>query len=336
MTSPPPKGIYVPVPTFFKADASRGSLGDPVDLDSQTQHAIFLARAGITGLVLLGSTGEAVHLTTSERTDIIGAVRQGLVAEGFPNYPLMAGTAAQSIHEVVQQLADAKTAGADFGLVLAPSYFATNNLGQEGIADWFKVVADHSPIPILVYNYPAVSNDVTLLPSTIEKLAAHPNIVGCKLSHGNLSTHTLVGLSPKIDHTNFRMYTGLGQQLLGVLTVGGAGAIDGLAACFPKTVVQLYNLFMDGEHGTVEQASVTRARELQYKICQGELLVAKWGSVGVRKLLKEEYQIGSDGSRAPLSGGITSNEWGQHKEAIEMLRECESKIHFTGSYGKWQ
>lgn len=67
--SPPPRGILVPVPTFFtrRTAANYDPVVLPLDLEAQAGHALYLARAGIVGLVLLGSTGEAVHLRDRER-----------------------------------------------------------------------------------------------------------------------------------------------------------------------------------------------------------------------------------------------------------------------------
>jgi 2-keto-3-deoxy-L-rhamnonate aldolase len=76
-------------------------------------------------------------------------VRKELDAKGFKDYPLLAGTATQSIGETLQHLQESKDAGAQWGLVLAPGYFA-GAVSQDGIAKWFEVVADKSPMPILV------------------------------------------------------------------------------------------------------------------------------------------------------------------------------------------
>ena len=62
------------------------------------------------------------------------------------------------------------------------------------------------------------------------------------MSHGNVSHHIQVALHPSIDRTNFHLYSGFGQQLYPIVSLGGAGVIDGMAAFFPKTVVRLYNL----------------------------------------------------------------------------------------------
>ena len=157
MSSPPPAGIYVPVPTFFvrKSDTNYNPTTPPIDIQTQVAHSLYLARSGIRGLVVLGSTGEAIHLTNSERNAIVSGVRKGFDDAGFKDYPLIAGTAAQSIDEVIAQLHDAKNAGAQWGLCLAPGYFASA-ASQEGIEAWFKAVADASPISIMVYVYSRV------------------------------------------------------------------------------------------------------------------------------------------------------------------------------------
>ena len=151
MATPPPKGIHVPVPTFFvgKKAATYNEVAAPVDVETQIKHSLYLARAGIKGLVILGSTGEAIHLTNKERFEVLSGVRKALDAEGFKDYPIIAGTATQNIEETVQQLKEAKDAGSGWGLVLVPGYFAGAST-QEGIIKWFTAVADRSPIPIMM------------------------------------------------------------------------------------------------------------------------------------------------------------------------------------------
>lgn len=154
MSSPPPAGIYVPVPTFFvpKSSSPHTAAAPAVDLPTQASHALHLARSGIRGLVLLGSTGEAVHLTRTERTEVITFVRDALGKAGFAGYPLIAGTASNSIEETVDMLSDAGSAGAGWGLVLAPGFFA-GAASEEGIRGWYEAVADRSPIPILMSSF---------------------------------------------------------------------------------------------------------------------------------------------------------------------------------------
>lgn len=148
-TSSPPTGVFVPVPTFFKPQSESKSLQPAVDVETQVQHSIFLAKNGVRGLVLLGSTGEAIHMSRQERIDLVAGVRKGLTDAGFKDYPIMAGTLINSVDETLEWLEDFKQAGAQWGLVLAPGYFGAV-ASQEGIREWFTVVADRSPIPILM------------------------------------------------------------------------------------------------------------------------------------------------------------------------------------------
>ncbi|KAH9906971.1 aldolase [Xylariomycetidae sp. FL2044] len=330
MAAPPPPGIYVPVPTFFvgKKTATYNPTATPLDIDTQVAHSLYLARAGIRGLVILGSTGEAIHLTNKERFDVLAGVRRAFdqqEREAFKDYPIIAGTATQNIEETVAQLREAKDAGAQWGLCLVPGYFAGAST-QEGIVRWFRAVADASPIPVMIYHYPGVSNNVKVTPSTFVTLSQHPNIVGCKLSHGDASYHAQIASSPAVDHARFRTFTGLGQQLLPVVSVGAAGAIDGCAGFFPKTVVALYALAAK-DRPTDDEAA--RRRLLQYKVSRMEEIVVQFGTVGIKEAISRLRGMGDpDGTRLPLFGGLPGgdDEWAKWKECVDMMEEEENKL----------
>lgn len=145
----PPAGVYVPSPTFFLSASNSELLQSAVDVDTQKKHSVFLAKAGVTGLVLLGSTGEAIHLTRSERVELVAGVRKGLEDAGFPDYPIMAGVLTNGIDETLEWLHDYAKAGAQWGLVLAPGYFG-KAANQENIKQWYTLVANKSPLPILM------------------------------------------------------------------------------------------------------------------------------------------------------------------------------------------
>ncbi|KAI1812537.1 dihydrodipicolinate synthase [Poronia punctata] len=327
MTAAPPPGIYVPVPTFFagKKAANYNAAASPLDVDTQVAHSLYLARAGIKGLVILGSTGEAVHLTNKERFEVLSGVRRALDKEGLKDYPILAGTAAQSIEETAEQLQAAKEAGSQWGMCLAPGYFAGANT-QEGIVQWFTAVADRSPIPILIYHYPGVSNNVKITTSTFVTLARHPNIVGCKLSHGDISALTQIASNPEIDHEHFRTFTGLGQQLLPVIIVGGVGAIDGCAGFFPKTVVRLYELSVKRD---VTDEELVERRRLQFKVSSVEELVARFGTVGIKEAISRLRGFGDrDGTRLPLHGGLPGGdaEWANWQGVVDSMQEEEDRL----------
>ena len=90
-----------------------------------------------------------VHRNGNEKTLVLSAIRKAFDDEGFREYPIIAGTAAQNIEEVIEQLKSAKEAGCQWGLCLVPGYFAGAST-QQGIIEWFTAVADQSPIPVMV------------------------------------------------------------------------------------------------------------------------------------------------------------------------------------------
>lgn len=145
----PPTGVFVPSPTFLHPASSSSGLQPKVDVESQAKHSVFLAKNGIRGLVLLGSTGEAIHLNRQERFDLIAGCRKGLDDAGFPDYPIMAGVLTNGIDETLEWLQDYAKAGAQWGLVLVPGYFGAAG-SQANIKEWYTIVADNSPIPILM------------------------------------------------------------------------------------------------------------------------------------------------------------------------------------------
>ncbi|KAF3010841.1 hypothetical protein E8E13_008861 [Curvularia kusanoi] len=319
----PPSGVFVPVPTFFKPAAESKSLQPAVDVQTQTEHSIFLAKNGVRGLVLLGSTGEAIHMNRQERIELISGVRKGLNDAGFPDYPIMAGTLINSVDETLEQLEDYRQAGAQWGLVLAPGYFGAA-ASQEGIREWYTVVADKSPLPILIYNYPGVTNGVMVTPETYRILAQHPNIVGCKMSHAVVSWHNQVSLDPKIDHSKFKVYSGLGQQLGPIVFFDAAGVIDGLAAIYPKTVCSLFKL---AETRPISNDNLEKIKKLQYTVSTTEEFIGKYGIVGIKEAVKRVTGYGTlEGGRLPIKGKLPEGEWEKWSETWERIQNTEESL----------
>lgn len=141
-------GVYVPTVTFFQADT------EDLDLATIASHAVRLAQAGVAGLTTQGSNGEAVHLTHQERKLVTKATRNALDNAGFHHLPIMVGCGSQSTRETIELCREAMTSGGDYALVLPPSYYKAM-YKPESLVKFFEEVADASPIPILIYNYPA-------------------------------------------------------------------------------------------------------------------------------------------------------------------------------------
>lgn len=322
--------IGLRVPTFFAQSSASNydPVNPPLDLETQTKHSVFLLSRGIKGLVILGSTGEAIHLTSKERNELIKSQRGEMDKAGYKDRCIIVGTTAQNMEDTLLQISDARAAGAEYAMVLSPGYFAPA-ASQEGIARWFEAIADKASLPVMIYHYPGVTNGLNITPSTFERLAQHGNIVGCKLSHGDIPQQTLIASNPKIHPEHFVVFTGLGQNLLPVLTVGGLGAIDGLAGVFPRVVVRLFDMFQERVKIGMTKKDIDEMRDLQYKICQGENIIAKWGVVGVKEACARMWGFGDkEGARLPLSGGLQGGEgeWKVFEEVFAGLRKLEESL----------
>jgi 2-keto-3-deoxy-L-rhamnonate aldolase len=174
------------------------------------------------------------------------------------------------------------------------------------------------------YHYPGVSNNIKISPSTIRTLAAHPNIVGAKFSHGDVSVHAQVALDPEIDHNNFALFTGLGQHLFPVVQVGCAGAIDGLAGFYPASMVRLFELAAAESMGKAEREE---ARKIQWAASSADELIVKWGIIAIKEAIARVLGFGhKEGTRLPLKGVMGDEEWNQWGPVMAEMERVESAV----------
>lgn len=145
---------------------------DEVNYDVLRQLVGFQARNNSTGLLLMGSTGEAILLRPDERKKIIDTV----LDEARGKIPVMVGVAAMTTRQTIENARYAKEAGADLGLIVQPPYIKPK---QSSIYKYFKDVADAVDIPLAIYNNPERCG-VNIEPETIARLSRHPNIVAIK------------------------------------------------------------------------------------------------------------------------------------------------------------
>jgi 4-hydroxy-2-oxoglutarate aldolase len=230
----PPGGIWAPAVTFFDPET------DNLSLEPQAQYYSYLSKSGLAGLVVLGTNAETFLLTQSERKTLVATARQAC----GPSYPIMAGVGGHSTKQVLEYIANAADAGADYALLLPPAYFGKQTT-PEVIDDFFRDVAQKSTLPIVIYNFPAVVNGVDLDSATLVRLAkAHDNIVGVKLTCGAVAKITR--LSAELPASQFSIYGGQSDFLIGGLASGAAGSIAGFANVFPKTIVKIFDMYQQG------------------------------------------------------------------------------------------
>ena len=161
-------------------------------------------------------------------------------------------------------------------------------------------------------------------PSTYRTLAKHPNIVGCKMSHAVISYHNQVSLDPHIDHAQFKVYSGLGQQLGPIVIFDAAGVIDGLAAIFPRTVCALFKL---ATIRPLDDDTLRRMKELQYTVSTAEEFIGRFGIVGIKEAVKRVTGYGTfEGGRLPLKGRLPEGEWEKWGEVWERIQKVEGQL----------
>jgi len=274
-------GTYVPTPAFFDPAT------EELDILTIQKHTVRLASAGLQGIVTQGSNGEAVHLSHKERDQVTAATREALDGAGYQNVTVIVGCGAQSTRETIELCREGKEAGGDYAMVLPPSYYKTA-YSNEVLLKFFADVADASPMPILIYNYPGAVAGIDLDSDTITKLSRHPNIIGCKLTCANTGKLNRIANAAPAD---FMTMGGSSDFTLQTMIAGGKGVIAGLVNVAPRACVTLYSLYASGE--------VELAKKLQAVVARGDWMVIKGGVVSTKSALQTYFGYGGYG-REPL------------------------------------
>jgi 4-hydroxy-2-oxoglutarate aldolase len=166
-------GIFPPITTPFYPDGN-------VYYKKLESNVERYSRTPCAGIVVLGSTGEAVMLSDQERRDVLKSARDAAA----PNKILVAGTGAESAVETLHLTEYAAEIGYDVALIRTP-HFYRKQMQPANILAFYRMVADRSPIPVLLYNVPPFTA-YDLPAAIVIELAGHPNIIGIKESGGDV------------------------------------------------------------------------------------------------------------------------------------------------------
>ena len=227
--SKPFAGVFTPIVTPFTAD-------DSVDEGALRRNVGKWLKTPLTGLVVLGSNGEAAQLEEAEADRVIDVVR----AEVPANRPLIAGTGRESTKGTIHATRRAAAAGVAAALVRTPSFFKAQMTG-DALLRHYREVADASPIPVLLYNV-TMFTGVNMQPDVVEQLSAHPNIVGLKESGSDIAQIAeLVSRTPD----DFTVLAGSATTWYHALCAGCDGAVLALAMLLPDECVRMRELVMD-------------------------------------------------------------------------------------------
>jgi 4-hydroxy-2-oxoglutarate aldolase len=233
------KGILLPTTTPFDLDGQISA----ADITSNIKE--WSAR-GVIGFVVLGSTGERVHLDEREYLEVIE------VSRAATDSVLIVGAGQQSTVNTVKEIKSAARAGAEAVLVITP-YFYRPAITQETLLNYYTAVADATPVPVLLYSMPPLTG-IKIEPETVARLSEHPNIIGVKDSSNDVAgLRRTVELCP----SDFAVMTGNGTVLLDALRAGATGAILAVGCVVPEICVEIFRSVAAGEDAEQLQEELT-------------------------------------------------------------------------------
>jgi 4-hydroxy-2-oxoglutarate aldolase len=233
------KGILLPTTTPFDLDGH-------ISMSAITSNIKLWSARGVIGFVVLGSTGERVHLDEREYLEVIE------VSRAASDSILIVGAGQQSTVNTIKEIKSAARAGAEAVLVITP-YFYRPAMTQETLISYYTAVADASPVPVLLYSMPPLTG-IKIEPETIARLSEHRNIIGVKDSSNDVAGfRRTVELCPK----DFAVMTGNGTVLLDALRAGATGGILAVGCVVPDICVEIFRLFGAGENAEKLQEELT-------------------------------------------------------------------------------
>lgn len=229
-------GIIPPVSTLFTAQGT---------FDPQATGALIddLIAAGVDGLFFLGSGGEFSQLSVSERKEIAefatGYVKQRV--------PVLIGTGGTSARETLALSQHAQACGADGIVVINPYYW---KVSEENLIHYYQQVADSVTLPIILYNFPALTGQ-DLTAAIVKRLVeSRKNIVGIKDTIDSIAHVRSMINTVKAAHPHFCVLCGYDDHLFNTLLMGGDGAISASVNFAPQLSVSLRRAFLNADLGT--------------------------------------------------------------------------------------
>ncbi len=253
------QGIFSAIVTPFD---SSGQL----DIEALKANFSLWNKTGLAGYLVLGSTGEVVHLDEKEKLTVLAAARESIPA----HMPMIVGTGMHSTDATVAFTKLAAQCAADYALVVTPHYFKSS-MTPAALTNYYYKVADTSPIPVLLYSVPQFTG-IALSPELIAKLAEHPNIVGIKDSSGDMRVliQTISLVKPE-----FSVLTGSAPILYPALIIGAQGAILAVGNFAAKLCYEIFQAFCS------QQAETARNQQLKL-LTLSEQIASRYGVGGIK------------------------------------------------------
>jgi 4-hydroxy-tetrahydrodipicolinate synthase len=224
------QGIIPPVATPMQAN-------EDLDLPRLRWFIDHLIANGVHGIFVLGTNSEFYALDEREKQEVIATT----VAHVNRRVPVYAGTGAETTREVVRLTKIAEREGADGVSIITP-YFV--NPTQQEIYDHYRRIAEHTKLPVVLYNNPGTCGGVKIDVETVARLAQIPNILGVKDSSGDLqNTAEYIRVVPD----RFSVLMGRDTLIFYGLMAGARGAVPATGNIAPALLAEIYNTFQSGD-----------------------------------------------------------------------------------------
>ena len=268
-------GTGVALITPFKKDLS-------IDVAALKKIVQYNIDGGVEYLVVLGTTAETATLTKEEQA----LVKQTIIEANNGKLPLVLGVGGNNTMDVVSQLNADNLKGFDAILSVSPYY---NKPTQEGIYQHFKMIAEKSPLPVIVYNVPGRTAS-NMVPSTVIRLANDfKNIIGIKEAAGDIvQAMELIRKTPK----DFLVISGDDIITLPMVLAGGAGVISVIGEGFPKEFSEMVRLGLNRK--------ADEAYQIHYKLTDAINMIFEQGNPGGIKEIFKHLGLCENNLRLPL------------------------------------
>jgi 4-hydroxy-2-oxoglutarate aldolase len=270
------QGLLLPITTPFNA-------AQEIDADGLIKNLGRWNNSGVSGYVVLGSTGERVHLDEREVRQVIERARDAVPKA----LAFIVGAGQESTRGTIAEIKRAAQAGAEAVLVITPHYYRAA-ITQEALVNHYTEVADASPVPIILYSMPDLTG-ITIEPETAARLSQHENIIGMKDSASDVATFAEAVRSVAKD---FAMMIGNGTVFCEALQAGAGGGILAVGCVVPELCLEICRAVHAGE--------TDRAATLQEKLAPLARAVTKTFGIGGLKAAMEMAGYVGGSVRAPL------------------------------------
>ncbi|MDM1397439.1 4-hydroxy-tetrahydrodipicolinate synthase [Myroides odoratimimus] len=258
-------GTGVALVTPFNSDFS-------VDVEALQNLVEYTIAGGVEYLVVLGTTGESATLSKEEKQ----LVKRTVIKANKKRLPLVLGVGGNNTHAVLEELTQENLEGFDAILSVSPYY---NKPTQEGIYQHFKMIAEKSPLPIILYNVPGRTGSNMAVGTVVRLANEFKNIIGIKEAAGSMvQGMELIRQSTRKD---FLVISGDDAIALPLVLAGGAGVISVIGQGVPKKFTEMIRLGLKGE--------IKEAFKLQYELMPIIDMIFEQGNpAGIKEILKLE------------------------------------------------